>query len=278
MTPASPATPPAPDLAAVKSRQRVTWSSGDFSVIAARIHASAETLVESADLQAGWRVLDVATGSGNAAIAAARCGCEVVGVDYVPALLERARERARIEGFEIDFREGDAEALPFPDASFDAVVSVWGVMFAADQDRAAAELLRVLRPGGRLALASWTPDGFVGEMLKTVSRHVPPPAGVRSPLLWGTEARVRELLGRGLSRLEARPRDFVFRFRSPSDFVDVFRRWYGPTFKAFEAVGPKGEAALRADLEALARRFDRNGGTGPVAMPAGYLEVLGTRA
>jgi SAM-dependent methyltransferase len=275
--PTAPATPSAPDLAAVKARQQKTWASGDFGVIAALIHASAEHLVESADLQAGWRVLDVATGTGNAALAAARCGCEVVGVDYVPALLARGRERAKAEGLTVDFREGDAEALPFPDGSFDAALSIYGAMFAPNQERAASELLRVVRRGGKIATASWTPDGFVGEMLKTVSKHVPPPAGVQPPTLWGTEARLRALFGSGVSSLDVRPRDFVWRFRSPEEFVAVFRRFYGPTLKAFEAVGEAGAGALQADLEALARRFDRNRG-GPVAIPARYVEAIAVRA
>ena len=270
-SPASP--PPSPALEALKARQQKTWASGDFGVIASRIHASAERLVESADLQAGWRVIDVATGTGNAALAAARCGCEVVGVDYVPALLAQGRARAQAEGLDVEFREGDAEALPFADGAFDAALSIYGVMFAPDQERAARELVRVVRPGGRIAVASWTPDGFVGAMLRVVSKHVPPPAGVASPLLWGTEARLRELLGGAVSSLEVTPRDFVFRFRSAEEFVDVFRRTYGPTLKAFEAVGEAGAPALRAELEELVRRFDRNRG-GPVAIPARYVEAL----
>ncbi|MFO0931118.1 MAG: methyltransferase domain-containing protein [Planctomycetota bacterium] len=276
-TPPNPApAAPAPSLEAVKARQQQTWSSGDFAVIGTMIHASAEALVTAADLSAGWRVLDVATGSGNAALAAARYGCEVVGLDYVPALLARGRERAAAERLAVTFVEGDAERMPFDDASFDAVLSIYGVMFAPDAPRAARELLRVVRPGGRIALANWTPQGFVGEMLRTVSRHVPPPAGVTPPTAWGTESRLRELFGDGLASLEVREREFVFRFRSAAEFVDVFRRYYGPTLKAFQAVGAPGEAALHADLLDLARRFDRNG-TGPVAMPAQYLEVLATR-
>ncbi|MBL9088887.1 MAG: class I SAM-dependent methyltransferase [Planctomycetia bacterium] len=276
-TPPNPApSVPAPSLEAVKARQQQTWSSGDFAVIGTRIHASAEALVAAADLSAGWKVLDVATGSGNAALAAARCGCEVVGLDYVPALLARGRERAAAERLDVTFVEGDAERMPFADASFDAVLSIYGVMFAPDAPRAARELLRVVRPGGRIALANWTPQGFVGEMFRVVGRHVPPPAGVTPPTAWGTESRLRELFGDGLASLEVRERDFVFRFRSAAEFVDVFRRFYGPTLKAFQTVGTAGEAALHADLLDLARRFDRNG-TGPVAMPAQYLEVIATR-
>lgn len=272
----APAVGAVPSLAAVKARQQQTWASGDFAVIGTLIHAAAEALVQAADFAAGSKVLDVATGSGNAALAAARCGCEVVGLDYVPALLARGRERAAAERLDVRFVEGDAEALPFADGAFDAVVSIYGAMFAPDAPRVAAELLRVVRPGGRIVMANWTPAGFVGEMLRTVSRHVPPPAGVTPPTAWGTESRLRELFGDGLSSLEVRPREFVFRFRSADEFVDVFRRFYGPTLKAFEAVGAAGEAALRADLLDLARRFDRNG-RGPVAMPAEYLEVVAVR-
>src|SRR5213083_66759 len=186
---------PQPDLHAVKERQQQTWASGDFGVVAARIVLVAEQLCDSADLHAGWRVLDVATGSGNAAIAAARLGCAAVGVDYVPALLERGRQRAAAEGLEVELLEGDAEALPFADASFDAVTSVFGSMFAPDHARAAAELLRVCRPGGTIALASWTPEGFIGELFQTVGAHVPPPAGVPAPMLWGTKAHLGQLLG-----------------------------------------------------------------------------------
>ena len=193
---------PAPDLAAVKQRQQQAWASGDFHAVAARIVLVAEQLVDSADLHAGWRVLDVATGSGNAAIAAARLGCEVVGIDYVPALLERGRERAAAEGLDVTLLEGDAETLPFPDRSFDAVTSVFGAMFAPDHRQAASELVRVCRPGGTIALASWTPDGFIGELFRTVAGHVPPPAGVPSPMLWGTEAHLRELFGDAIESLE----------------------------------------------------------------------------
>ena len=191
-----------PDFEAVKQRQQQAWASGDFGVVAARIVVVAERLCDTADLHAGWRVLDVATGTGNAAIAAARLGCTAVGIDYVPALLERGRLRAAAEVLPVELLEGDAESLPFPAASFDAVTSVFGTMFAPDHARAAAELLRVCKPGGTIALASWTPDGFIGELFRTVAAHVPPPAGVRSPMLWGTEGHLRELLGERIAWLE----------------------------------------------------------------------------
>jgi SAM-dependent methyltransferase len=269
-------TTPATDLAAVKHRQRQTWGSGDYAAVAARIVLIAERLADAADLRAGATVLDVATGSGNAALAAARHGCEVTGIDYVPELLEHGRARAAAEGLQVRFLEGDAERLPFPDASFDAVLSCLGVMFTPDQERAAAELLRVCRPGGTIALANWTPSGFVGEMFRTVSAHVPPPAGVRPPGQWGTRERLAELLGAGVSRLTATEREFVFRFRSPDDFTDFFRANYGPVHKAFEALDEAGRRRLHDDLTALARRRDRSPGPS-VAMASGYLEVVATR-
>jgi SAM-dependent methyltransferase len=265
-----------PDLAAVKRRQQQMWASGDYAAVAARITVMAEHLAEVANLRPGDRVLDVATGSGNAALAAARYGCEVTGVDYVPGLLERGRARAAAEALEVTFAEGDAEDLAFPDASFDAVLSCLGVMFAPDQERAAAELVRVCRPGGTIALANWTPSGFIGHLLKTVSRHVPPPAGVKPPPLWGTEERLRELLGDGVSRLEVTPRTFVFRFRSPEEFAGFFRDKYGPTRKAFEALDAAGQERLWDDLTALAREHDREEGL-TVAMASEYLEVVATR-
>jgi SAM-dependent methyltransferase len=263
------------DLAAVKQRQQQAWASGDFSVVAARIVLVAEQLCDTADLHAGWRVLDVATGSGNAAIAAARLGCTAVGVDYVPSLLERARERAAAEGLDIALLEGDAEALPFPDASFDAVTSVFGTMFAPDHARAAGELLRVSRPGGTIALASWTPEGFIGELFRTVAAHVPPPAGVPSPMLWGTEDHLRGLFGDGIASLDVAERAFTFRFPSAEGFVAFFRRWYGPTLKAFASLEGAARHALERDLVELARRFDRLR-SDAIAIPATYIEAVAT--
>ena len=219
-------------------------------------------------------MLDVATGSGNAAIAAARHGCTAVGVDYVPGLLERGRQRAAAEGLEVELLEGDAEALPFPDASFDAVMSVFGTMFAPDHPRTAAELLRVCRPGGTIALASWTPDGFIGELFRTVAAHVPPPAGLQSPMLWGTESHLRELFGEGIAWLEVAERTFTCRFASAEDFVAFFRTWYGPTLKAFAALEGDARDALESDLVALARRFDRLGNDDAIAIPSTYIEAV----
>ena len=264
------------DIPAIKQRQQQTWATGDYSAVAARIVLVAEHLVDTADLHAGWSVLDVATGSGNAAIAAARHGGRVVGVDYVPSLLERARLRAEAEGLSVRLVEGDAEALPFEDASFDAVTSVFGAMFAPYHERAAAELLRVTRPGGTIALASWTPDGFLGEFFRTMSKHVPPPAGVRSPMLWGTESHLRTLFGDDVSSLRSAERTFTFRFTSADEFVSFFRTWYGPTLKAFESLDPGRCEALERDLRRLARRHDRLGADA-TAIPATYLEVVATR-
>ncbi len=264
-----------PDLAAVKQRQQQAWASGDFHAVAARIVLVAEQLVDTADLRAGWHVLDVATGSGNAAIAAARLGCHAIGVDYVPSLLARGRERATAEGLDVALLEGDAEALPFPDRSFDAVTSVFGSMFAPDHAKAASELVRVTKPGGTIALASWTPDGFIGELFRTVASHVPPPAGVRSPMLWGTEGHLRDLFGSGIASLEVTERTFTFRFSSAEEFVTFFRTWYGPTLKAFAALGTDtARQALEHDLVALAHRHDRLGTGDAIAIPSTYTEAV----
>jgi SAM-dependent methyltransferase len=274
-----PSTAAAPSLEAVKAKQQATWASGDYSAIAATITLIAERLIDAADLPAGSRVLDVAGGSGNAAIAAARAGCDVICTDYVPSLLDRARERAAAEHLTIELREADAEALPFEDAAFDAVTSVVGVMFTPDQERAAGELLRVCRPGGTIALANWTPDSFVGELFRTVGAHVPPPPGVKPPGLWGTEERLQELLGHGLSTLRTERKTFVFRYRSAEALVDFFRDKYGPTKKAFEALSAEAAESLYTDFTDLVRRRNRRDEPdGPVAVPADYLEVLGTRA
>ncbi|HEY7207808.1 MAG TPA: class I SAM-dependent methyltransferase [Gaiellaceae bacterium] len=263
------------DLAAVKTRQQVTWASGDYAEIATLIVPTAERLVDAADLSAGSTVLDVASGSGNAAIAAGRLGCTVTGIDYVPALLERARERARAERLGIDFRHGDAEAIPFPDEAFDASISIFGVMFAPDQWVTAAELSRVTRPGGTIALGSWTPDGFIGEMFRTIAAHVPPPAGLASPLAWGTEAHLADLFGPEVAWTH-RVRTFTFRFTSADAFVERFAVYYGPTVKAFEAAGASREA-LAHDLRELASSANRLPEPGPIAVPATYLESIGTR-
>ena len=260
---------------AVKARQQATWASGDFAVIGATLQIVGELLSEAADVRAVHRVLDVAAGNGNATLAAARRFASVTSTDYVPALLERGRQRAEAEGLaDIRFEVADAKALPYPDRSFDVVLSTFGVMFAPDHERAAAEMTRVCRPGGRIAMANWTPGGFVGQLFRTVGRHVPPPPGVQSPLQWGTEAHVRELFP-SASRIEHTPRQFAFRYRSPEHWVQVFRDFYGPTHIAFRALDAKGQAALEADLLALLRSQSL-GGDGLV-VPGEYLETVITR-
>jgi ubiquinone/menaquinone biosynthesis C-methylase UbiE len=261
------------DLSAIKARQQKTWASGDFAVVAARVTLVSERLADAADLRAGWRVLDVACGSGTATLAAARSGTRVTGIDYVPALLDRGRQRAVAEGLDVEFRLGDAEDLPADDASFDAVLSVFGVMFAPDHQRAADEIVRVTRPGGTVALASWTPDGFVGEFFRVITKHVPAPAGVASPMLWGTEQHLSDLFGPAVADARSAPRTYTFRFNSAEEFVAFFRRWYGPTVTAFEALDENGRAALAADLTDLARSSDRNH-SGSITIPAAYQETI----
>jgi len=272
-----PGSPPPLDLAAVKARQQATWSSGDYAVVGTTLQITGEALCEAVDLRAGERVLDVACGNGNAALAAARRFARVTGVDYVPALLARAGARAAAGGLALDLREGDAEALPFPDGAFDVVLSTFGVMFAPDQERAAQELLRACRHGGRIGLASWTPEGFVGQVFKVIGAHVPPPMGLRSPALWGTEARLAELFAEGTLQRRTQQRVFTFRYRSPDHWLEVFRTWYGPVHRAFEALPPGRQDALASDLLALVGRHDL-AHDGTMVVPSTYLEAVLTRA
>jgi SAM-dependent methyltransferase len=267
-----PAAPP--DLAAIKSRQQAMWASGDFAVIGNTLQIVGETICEAVDLRAGERVLDVAAGNGNATLAAARRFAEVTSTDYVPALLDGGRRRADAEGFDIRFEFADAEALPYETASFDVVVSTFGVMFAPDHRRTASELLRVCRPGGRIGLANWTPAGFIGKLFRVsagTSRRLPASSRRR---LWGTPAHLRTLFGD--VRIEHESRDFNFRYRSPEHFVEVFRTFYGPVHKAFAALDDAGKAGLEADMLALLRESDRGGAAGLV-VPGEYLEVVITR-
>ncbi|MEX2201664.1 MAG: methyltransferase domain-containing protein [Dongiaceae bacterium] len=264
------------DLAAVKAKQQGAWSSGDYAVIGSTLQIVGETLCEALDLRAGSKVLDVAAGNGNVSLAAARRWCDVTSTDYVPALLERGKKRAEADGLRMDFREADAENLPFGDNSFDAVVSTFGVMFTPDQAKAASELLRVCKSGGRIGLANWTPEGFIGQLFKTIGKHLPPPAGVKSPALWGTKARLDEMFGNGAASIEATPRDFVFRYKSAQHWLDIFRTWYGPTLKAFGALDAAGQAALQADLIALVGRFNRSGDA-TMVVPSEYLEIVVTK-
>ena len=267
----------APDYAAVKARQQATWSSGDYAVVGTTLQIVGESLCEAMDLRAGSRVLDVAAGNGNVTLAAARRWCEVVSTDYVPALLQRGRERAQAERLShIEFREADAEALPFDDAAFDAVVSTFGCMFAPNPQRVAAELLRVCRSGGTIGLANWTPEGYIGQLFKTIGKHVPPPAGIDSPALWGTRGCLAELFEADASSIRAEPRHFVFRYRSPEHFVAVFKDTYGPTLKAFAALDVPKQQALTEDLLQLIGRFNR-ASDGTMVVPGEYLEVVVTR-
>jgi ubiquinone/menaquinone biosynthesis C-methylase UbiE len=269
--------PAAPlDLKALKARQQMAWSAGDYALIGTTLQIVGEELCEALDLRSGEKVLDVAAGNGNVSLAAARRWCSVVATDYVPALLERARERAAADRFDIEFREADAEALPFAEESFDAVVSTFGVMFTPDQDRAASELVRVCKHGGRIGLANWTPEGFIGQLFKTIGRHVPPPAGAKSPALWGTRSRLAELFEPHATSIASAQRNFVFRYRSPEHWLEVFKTYYGPVLKTFAALDPAGQAALQRDLLALVEQFNR-AGDGSMVVPGEYLEIVITR-
>lgn len=264
-----------PDYSAIKQRQQATWATGDYAVVGTTLQIVGEQLCEAVDLRAGERVIDVAAGNGNATLAAARRWAEVTATDYVPQLLDRARERATAERLSITCQEADAEALPFADNGFDVVLSTFGVMFTPDQDKAASELVRVCRRGGRIGLANWTPDGFIGQLFKIIGSHVPPPTGVRSPALWGTEARLQELFAG--QEIAATRRIFNFRYSSADHWLDVFKTFYGPTNRAFAALEGDKQAALKGDLLALLGRLNR-GGVNSLIVPSEYLEVVVTKA
>src|SRR5262245_42601328 len=270
------ATQPQVDLTAVKRRQHATWSSGDYAVIGTTLALTGELLCEAVELRPGQRVLDVAAGNGNATLAAARRWGNVTSTDYVVALLERGRAKAAAERLPVTFQEADAEQLPFADRSFDVVLSVFGVMFTPNQEQAAAELLRVCRSGGKIGLANWTPEGFIGQVFRTIGKHIPPPVGVKSPALWGSEQRLRELLGDGISELRITKRSFVFRYRSAQHWLEVFRTYYGPVLKAFAALDAAGQARLAGELREVLERFNQGGGE-TLAVPSEYLEVVATR-
>jgi ubiquinone/menaquinone biosynthesis C-methylase UbiE len=262
-----------PDLAVIKARQQAAWSSGNYAIVGTTLQIVGEELCEALDLGAGRKVLDVAAGNGMVSLAAARRWCNVVSTDYVASLLERGRARALAEGLPVEFKEADAEALPFADGSFDVIVSTFGVMFTPNQDKAAAELLRVCRSGGQIGLTNWTPDGFIGQVFKTLGKYLPPPAAAKSPLLWGTRARLTEMFGPASSWIKTEPRHFNFRYRSAEHFVEVFRTYYGPMLKAFSALEVPQQTRLEKDLYDLVARMNK-AADGTMVVPSEYLEVV----
>jgi len=265
-----------PDLASLKIRQQAAWSSGNYAVVGTTLQVVGEQLCETLDLRAGSKVLDVAAGNGMASLAAARRWCDVTSTDYVPALLECGRARASADGLPIEFIEADAEYLPFGDSEFDVVVSTFGVMFTPNQEKAASELSRVCKPGGRIGLANWTPEGFIGQVFKTLGKYLPPPSGAKSPALWGTRAALEEMFNAQSRSIKAEPHLFNFRYRSPEHFLDVFRTFYGPVLKAFAALDTTSQQNLRNDLHALIVRMNKSGDT-TMVVPSEYLEVVITR-
>ena len=275
-TAAVPTAAPVPDLAAIKAKQQAAWSSGNYAIVGSTLQIVGEELCEAMDLKAGAKVLDVAAGNGMASLAAGRRWCEVTSTDYVPALLERGRARAAAEGMTMEFMEADAEKLPFGDNSFDVVLSTFGVMFTPNQDKAASELLRVCKPKGQIGLANWTPDGFIGQVFRTLGKYLPPPAGAKSPALWGTRARLSEMFDVGASSVRAESRLFNFRYRSAAHFLDVFKTFYGPVLKAFAALEPAKQEELHNDLHALIVRMNR-ASNGSLVVPSEYLEVVVTK-
>jgi SAM-dependent methyltransferase len=271
-----PSASPPVDLAAVKTRQQAAWSTGNYAVVGSTIQIVGENLCEALDLRSGSRVLDVAAGNGNATLAAARRWCDVTSTDYVASLLESGRARAQAEGHTIEFREADAENLPFAEASFDVVMSTFGVMFTPDQAKAASELARVCKPGGKIGLANWTPGSFIGQVFKTIGNFIPPAPGVKSPSLWGTRERLDELFAGTALEINATERAFVFRYRSPAHFLEVFRTYYGPMNKAFGALDAEKQAAFAQELLGLMASRNRSGDS-TLVLPSEYLEVVITR-
>ena len=267
---------PAPDFTAIKQRQQATWASGDYAVVGTTLQIVGESLAEVVDIRAGERVLDVAAGNGNVTLAAARRFADVTSTDYVPALLDKAAERARAEGLAVKFQVADVEDLPFDDGSFDVVLSTFGCMFAPNQPQTASEMMRVVRKGGRIGMANWTPEGFIGRLFKLIGAHVPPPAGVKSPALWGIEAHLRTLFGASIDGIQCTRRHFNFRQRSAADWVQMFRDVYGPTHKAFAALDDAGKRALERDMLALLGEMN-TAGTKSLIVPSEYLEVVITK-
>jgi len=267
---------PTADLTAVKARQQKSWSAGDYAVIGTTLIIISEELCEAVDLHAGQSVLDVATGSGNTAIAAARRFCEVTGIDYVPALLEVGRRRAEVEHLRIAFQEGDAENLPVADATYDIVLSTLGVMFAPNQEKATSELLRVCRSGGKVGLANWTPTGFIGDLFRIIGKYMPPAPGLKPGALWGTEERLRELFGNEIASLQTSKRTFMFRYRSPAHWMEIFSTYYGPVFTAFQSLDATGQQGLSQDLFQLLDRYNL-AKDGTLVAPAEYLETVAVK-
>ena len=269
--PAAAAATPQPDLAAIKQRQRATWASGDFAVIGTTLQIVGEQLAEAADIRAGEKVLDVAAGNGNATLAAARRFARVTSTDYVPQLLEKGAERAIAEGLDVEFQTADAEALPFADGTFDVALSTFGVMFAPDQPRAAAEMARVVKHGGRVGLANWTRAGFLGELFQVIAKYAPPPPGVPSPMQWGDEEQLRHLFKH--AKVHAAKRNFMFRYQSPQHWIDIFRKFYGPIHKAYASIDASGQQHLYDDLEAMLKRRN-TAGANSLVVPGEYLEAV----
>jgi ubiquinone/menaquinone biosynthesis C-methylase UbiE len=261
------------DLEALKARQRGAWSSGNYAVVGTTLQIVGEDLCEALDVRSGQKVLDVAGGNGNVTLAAARRWCNVVSTDYFPNLLEQSRTRAAAEGLSVEYGHEDAEALTYADATFDVVVSTFGVMFTPNQDKAALELLRVCKSGGKIGLANWTPEGFIGQVFKILGSYLPPPAGVKSPALWGTRARITEMFGSAAASIKAEQCNFAFRYRSPEHFLEIFRKYYGPMLKAFEALNETGRQGLGNDLLALIGRMNR-ADDGTMVVPSEYLQVV----
>jgi ubiquinone/menaquinone biosynthesis C-methylase UbiE len=264
------------DSTALKSRQMTTWASGDYAVIGTTLQIVGETLAETCDINWDQRVLDIAAGNGNGTLAAARRGGRVTSTDYVGALLDRGAERARAEHLDVTFQTADAEALPFADDSFDVVLSTFGAMFSPDHNRVAAEMARVCRPGGRIGLTNWTPEGFIGQLFKTLGTRLPPPSGLQSPALWGVESHVQTLFAQRSTSIVTQRRFFNFRYRSAAHFIDVFRTWYGPIHQAFKVLSATDAAGFENDLMGLLNRLNRSG-SGSLVVPSEYLEVIITR-
>lgn len=268
------ATPAAPDFTAIKQKQQATWAAGDYAIVGTTLQIVGERVCEAVDLRAGEKVLDVAAGNGNATLAAARHFANVTSTDYVNALLERGKERAAAERLQVTFREADAEALPFENNSFDIALSTFGVMFTPNQEKSASELVRVIRKGGRIGLANWTPEGFIGQLFKIIGKHLPPPAGVKSPALWGSEARLRELFPG--QQVNSTKRFFNFRYKSPEHWLDIFKIYYGPMNRAYATLDAAKQALLTADVLELLNRLNR-GGNETLIVPSEYLETVVTK-